>query len=504
MNEGRRQAANMRRHRAILVALLSLLVFAALPAQATRTLPSFADSLRTRAPLELSRHSEAASRASEKTFALFDEEDLSLFAASSSLDRAGSRPFAAENRIRLFADSGEIGSPAKRLWGQKTAVRASMSDWEANIRARRDLAQIHVDLFFQGAWTDPLTGIAYHRNRWYDPRTASWLSEDPSGAVDSPNLYAFVGWSPQVGTDPLGLQCACGCGEGSPPCPNEPQVLFPFIGESTASSNGVTLVSTGTQEIQPIPLRQETIGPPRRRVEWMGAAEPETEFGEVGDALYAGGAYVSDPSNYANTALLLFNAQEDVIYGHNPNDDVYLPQVFELRSQRQKEWTAGLMIGSVVLAGKPRGGPKPRIVFELKANRFRDVSTGQWTRALATDTNKAFFWSGRTRGIGGEAVARKVATAKGAVTLEKLIEERGISMPAWDPTNPASLQAWAEASRQYAAGASGEVRAVVGESLRPGNVWENIELPELIKNKNVTKITTIDPATGAEKVVFSR
>jgi len=58
---------------------------------------------------------------------------------------------------------------------------------------------------FQGAWTDPVTGIAYHRNRWYDPRTANWLSEDPLGAVDSPNLYAFVGWGPHVGTDPLGL-----------------------------------------------------------------------------------------------------------------------------------------------------------------------------------------------------------------------------------------------------------------------------------------------------------
>ena len=198
----RRQAAKVRRPWAHLVALLSLLVFAALPAQATRTLPSLTASYKTQAPLELSRHSEAASRASEKTFALFDEEDLSLFAASSCLDRA-------ENRIRLFADSGEIGSPAKRLWGQKTAVPASMSDWEANIWARRYLAQIHVDLFFQGAWTDPLTGIAYHRNRWYDPRTASWLSEDPAGAVDSPNLYAFVGWGPHMGTDPLGLRSLC-------------------------------------------------------------------------------------------------------------------------------------------------------------------------------------------------------------------------------------------------------------------------------------------------------
>jgi hypothetical protein len=53
--------------------------------------------------------------------------------------------------------------------------------------------------------------MAYARARWYDARNASWLSEDPMLDVDSPNLYAFVQWQPNMGTDPLGLcgpQCA--------------------------------------------------------------------------------------------------------------------------------------------------------------------------------------------------------------------------------------------------------------------------------------------------------
>lgn len=69
--------------------------------------------------------------------------------------------------------------------------------------------------FFQGLWTDPVTGIAYARNRWYDARTASWLSEDPMGAVDSPNLYAFVGWGPHVGRDPMGLAAYAFDGTGN-------------------------------------------------------------------------------------------------------------------------------------------------------------------------------------------------------------------------------------------------------------------------------------------------
>ena len=42
--------------------------------------------------------------------------------------------------------------------------------------------------------------------------------------------YAFVGWGPQRFTDPMGLNCACGCGSGTPPCSEQPQVLFPFSG----------------------------------------------------------------------------------------------------------------------------------------------------------------------------------------------------------------------------------------------------------------------------------
>jgi len=45
---------------------------------------------------------------------------------------------------------------------------------------------------------------------------------------------------------------------------------------------------------------------------------------------------------------------------------------------------------------------------------------------------------------------------------------------------------------------------VVGQSLRKGNIWENVELPRLMGNDNVTKITTIDPMTQSEKVIFIR
>lgn len=87
---------------------------------------------------------------------------------------------------------------------------------------------------------------------------------------------------------------------------------------------------------------------------------------------------------------------------------------------------------------------------------------------------------------------------------ESTLTDKNIEMPRWDPKEPLSIKAWEDVSASYAKQVSGEVRAVVGQSLREGNIWENVELPRLMGNDNVTKITTIDPMTHSEKVIFVR
>ena len=123
---------------------------------------------------------------------------------------------------------------------------------------------------------------------------------------------------------------------------------------------------------------------------------------------------------------------------------------------------------------------------------------------LKTEPNTAFFWSGRTDGIGGADNAAAIAKSRGGVTLESTIESKKIVMPEWDFNNPSTMEAWDLASAAYAEQVSGEIRAIIGDELRPGNIWENVELPRLMKNPNVTKITTIDPKTGVEKIIFER
>lgn len=120
-----------------------------------------------------------------------------------------------------------------------------------------------------------------------------------------------------------------------------------------------------------------------------------------------------------------------------------------------------------------------------------------------TAPGTAFFWSGRSNGTGVQPTARRIAAERGGTTLEMLIENRGIEMPMYDSRIPTSQEAWSSLSKEYAAGASGEVRVVLGD-LRPGNIWEAIELPELRKNPDVTRIVAIDAGTLHETVLFSR
>ena len=77
-------------------------------------------------------------------------------------------------------------------------------------------------------------------------------------------------------------------------------------------------------------------------------------------------------------------------------------------------------------------------------------------------------------------------------------------MPEWDFNNPQSMKMWEDVSASYANQVSGEVKAVIGNKLRPDNIWENVELPRLKDNLNVSKITTIDPVTLVETVIFVR
>lgn len=58
---------------------------------------------------------------------------------------------------------------------------------------------------FQGREFDQESGLYYFRERYYDPQTGRFLSQDPLGFAAGANYYAFVSNNPINGWDPFGL-----------------------------------------------------------------------------------------------------------------------------------------------------------------------------------------------------------------------------------------------------------------------------------------------------------
>ena len=105
---------------------------------------------------------------------------------------------------------------------------------------------------------------------------------------------------------------------------------------------------------------------------------------------------------------------------------------------------------------------------------------------------------------GGSGAADLYAASHAGSTLEGLLEENGVKPPKFDFNDPAAQEWWSKVSGMYAQNVYGEVHAVIGSNLRPGSVWETVELPRLIENPSVTKIVIIDPDTGHETTIFDR
>lgn len=58
---------------------------------------------------------------------------------------------------------------------------------------------------FQSKEYDPLTGLSFFGGRYYSPFFGRFISQDPSGMIDGPNVYTYVNNNPINSFDPFGL-----------------------------------------------------------------------------------------------------------------------------------------------------------------------------------------------------------------------------------------------------------------------------------------------------------
>ncbi len=70
---------------------------------------------------------------------------------------------------------------------------------------------------YTGRRLDAETGLYYYRNRYQSPELGRFISRDPLGYHDGPNLYEYVAGSPTNSVDPLGLKGGKGKKAPAPP-----------------------------------------------------------------------------------------------------------------------------------------------------------------------------------------------------------------------------------------------------------------------------------------------
>jgi len=166
-----------------------------------------------------------------------------------------------------------------------------------------------------------------------------------------------------------------------------------------------------------------------------------------------------------------------------------------------------LLVSSAVAAPVPKDRSLDDLQLSTRGLRQAAKAVGIALKVkmkLRPAPGKAVFWSGSRPGKNGPVSvgkdAEKFAKAHGKEVLGQSLAKHGIKIPS-QTKSPYSNKLWGFASKVYAQRASGHVHAVVSSTRRPGNIYDTIEKPALMKNKKVTKLTEHNAETGKATVV---
>jgi hypothetical protein len=125
------------------------------------------------------------------------------------------------------------------------------------------------------------------------------------------------------------------------------------------------------------------------------------------------------------------------------------------------------------------------------------------TKFLRPLHDKAVFWSGKVEAKKGGTTsvaphAAVFAKTHGKEVLRQSLKRADIKIP---KNKPQTNDLWRHASKVYAEHSSGDVHAVLGSKLRPGNVYHTVEKPALLNNPKVHTLTEHNAGTKKATVV---
>jgi RHS repeat-associated protein len=399
---------------------------------------------------------------------------------------------------KYFYHTDHLGSTI--LVTDETGKTVWSTDYTPFGKAAAIEGELKGNIKFTGKDYDEDIELYYCNARFYDPELGRFITEDSVNDPNNPNLYVYSRNNPLTITDPSGnlsVDDVIKWGK------EQLQKVKEWLNSPAASTDRKELEEKQEQGYYGF-LYDYSLGM-MFGVDVAALYEKYVKEGKINPENYSREQFANDIGPF-----LEYQYATSTTKGQSINDNVS----FYANLWMTAYCIASLRPGALTESAEKEGAivtssTKINYYFDESVSRFRDALTGRFVsintiaKELATDPDTAYFWSGRTQGVGGESVARSIAESNGGVTLEKLFESRGVIMPKWDATNPNSIKIWKNISRAYASQTSGTVRAVIGESLRPGNVWAE-ELVVLKQNPNVTQIIQVDPLTGAERVIFRR
>ncbi|MDH4098986.1 MAG: FG-GAP-like repeat-containing protein [Nitrospirota bacterium] len=332
---------------------------------------------------------------------------------------------------------------------------------------------VSVEHRFTSQAYDAETGLYYYNARYYNPGLGRFVSAD--SIVPDPedpqafNRYSYTLNNPVIYTDPTGNATE----------------FYATVSQTAYSGSSISISSSSSWFYTPSFYRPApapaTKPAPKPAPAPARSSNVASTVGNSYSNFSLPTPVVNSISGLVNNVLIPVGSA--VIPGWGAYDEFsegnYLYGLFSLGTDlpifKPAKW---LVKGAGAVGDAIKG-----------ANRF------------ATRPGEAVFWSGIRN---GDVAASKWVAQHGGATLETTVAARGIELPVWDPSSPTVVDAWRQASKTFATGASGNVRVLQTDYVRINSAWAEVEFPALKANPNVTSIRAVNPETGVETLLWSK
>jgi RHS repeat-associated protein len=376
-------------------------------------------------------------------------------------DPSGSQPSALRSRLlrgpavdQIFAAEDALGEVIWPLADHLNTVRDFVDssgvqlnhrqfDSFGNLTAESNPAATDYQFTFTGGYQDPLTGLIYRWNRWYDPSIGRWQSEDPIGfnAGDA-NVTRYVKNAATTVTDPSGLVV-----------PNPDPLEWWRTGEGWSAffgslwndaSERTETLTVGMAEVLSAPEGREALGIAwqETRVRPLGERWYRKACNYAGEELESGTAF----ENYAGIAAIGdITALHQLVEGVSGYDQASFEELDDVpRGQALSSGIAGAAaLGANGLANCPRANmPLRQLAAELVVDEVGGLNFSgtckPWTSGATPNSKYTHI------GPDGKAVQNAIYDANGNVIGHVDFKNHGPGAPSGHghefptPGNPAS------------------------------------------------------------------